>query len=154
LLIGLTYTSGGNSAIHKTYQIMKKLILFQVFLWLFSQGFSQIYKPYPIPSYNIPVQNLTFFQETPSGPLKAKKDIHVQVTCAGKSDTTCCARVVIYSLDGESTFGPFRVCCGETLVQTVDEREWGVAVESTCQVTVSVWVTEGKLPEQMQKKKL
>ena len=52
--------------------------------------------------------------------------------------------MVIYSLGGDFHYGPFRIYCGETLVQPVDEGEWGVAVDSECQVTVSVWITGEK----------
>ena len=122
---------------------MKKSILLVTFFLISTFGFSQT-KPYPIPSYNVLVSSLTFFQESSSQNNKAKKDIHVQVNCAGKADTTCCASVVIYSLGGDFHYGPFRIYCGETLVQPVEEGEWGVAVDSECQVTVSVWITGEK----------
>ena len=128
-------------------KIVSTFLVFAGILLNVFQGSAETIKPYPIPSYNILVSSPTLFQETASANTKEKRDVHIQVNCQGKSDTTCCASVILYTLDLETYLGPFRVCCGETIVVPIDEREWGVAVNSECQVNVSVWITGDKKSE-------
>ena len=123
------------------------IFLFATSTLFFTNVSAQNNKPYPIPSYNILVSGPTIFQESSPSNMKEKRNIQVKVFCQNKSDTTCCATVVIYSLDLQNYLGPFRVCCGETLVQEIDEREWGVATTAPCPVTVSVWTTGKKEAE-------
>jgi hypothetical protein len=47
---------------------------------------------------------------------------------------------LVYSLDGETVYGPFTVYSGETLRVEIDDRECGVYVESNEDVIVDVWI--------------
>jgi len=38
------------------------------------------------------------------------------------------------------TLGPYLVQCGETLTVEIDEREWGVLVETGSETLVDVWI--------------
>jgi len=37
--------------------------------------------------------------------------------------------------------GPYTVYAGETLDVEIDEREWGVLVQTTYEIQVDVWIT-------------
>jgi hypothetical protein len=57
--------------------------------------------------------------------------------------TNCEATVWVYNLDQNTVLGPYTVNCGETLTVEIDEREWGVLVESEEGVIVDVWYSTG-----------
>ena len=98
---------------------------------------------YPIPSYNIQVTGYANFRDnylTKSNPTKAKQELHVLVRSANGSQT-CQTTVWIYSLDQTTVLGPYSVTCGQTLTTPIDEREWGVLVESEENIIVDVWKT-------------
>ena len=120
-------------------------LFFACLLICLQDGFSQIVKPWPIPSYNIPVNGTAFFQEsssqTENNLNRGRRKIHVQVLSQKTLDTLSCqATVHVYSLDGLDILGPYTVTCGSTLEVEIDEREWGALVESTYEIHVSVWI--------------
>lgn len=97
----------------------------------------------PIPSYNVPVFHRANFQEGVSknshGDITRGKRL-IKTRMIGSSVTPpCYGWIWIYSLDLLDVFGPFYLECGDTLAQEVDEREWGVYIESECHVTADVW---------------
>jgi len=120
------------------------MILFLFITCLISNKIqSQTYKPYPIPSFNVVVQDPASFQESSCSTVKAKKEIKITVKPGCLTDSTSCfATVIVYSLDHQTILGPFQVNCGETLTIPIDEREWGVLVTSDTPVVVSVWIEE------------
>lgn len=99
----------------------------------------------PIPSFNIPVYLIANFQEgLKDAHPKGKKKIKVLGSCGNVNKTTCQATVYAYSLDLQTVLGPYTLIDGQTLSIDIDEREWGVLVQSDDHMTVSVWIEEGK----------
>ena len=125
---------------------MKKIAILSVLLILgFITMRAQSVKPFPIPSYNVPVDdNYARFQENvqpnyPDASLE-KRDVHVIIISRNPETPSCQATVWIYSLDGLDVLGPYTVMCGGTLVVPVDGRQWGVLVESASEIEVDVWI--------------
>ena len=106
---------------------------------------AQFAKPFPIPSYNVPVDSAyARFQENGQAintdASLEKRDVHVIIINRNPELPACQATVWIYSLDGQDILGPYTVICGATLVVSIDERLWGVLVESAAQIEVDVWI--------------
>ncbi|MDD4604546.1 MAG: hypothetical protein PHF97_12185 [Bacteroidales bacterium] len=126
---------------------MKKILVVIFISILFSlQGIlAQTFRPFPIPSFNIPVFGRALFQENvhPSDDnTEGRRRIHIQVSSQKASDTiSSSASIWVYSLDHTTIHGPYTVNLGATLIVDIDEREWGVMVESRETVVVSVWIT-------------
>jgi hypothetical protein len=125
---------------------MKKLcgLLLLCILGNVFPGFGQNIPSYPIPSYNVPVIGTVNFSngtiQTDSCNLTdEKRDVNIHLQSASIEDPGCGAEIWVYSLDQTTILGPYEMICGETLVVQVDEREWGVLVESEQMVTVDVW---------------
>jgi hypothetical protein len=97
---------------------------------------------YPIPSYNIQIYGAANFQENLK-PFKISgaKEKRIQ-NVAVSGSTGGKASVIIYSLDGRDVLGPYTVYVGETLSVEIDERDWGVLVESEDDIQVTVWISE------------
>jgi hypothetical protein len=109
-------------------------------------GIAQGVPVYPIPSYNVLVDGNATFRESVHKPgfnkSKQKRVIHVSIK--PKNGTQLCqATVWIYTLDQSAVLGPFTVNCGETLTVEIDDREWGVLVESEEEIITDVWITIG-----------
>jgi hypothetical protein len=125
---------------------MKNLVLFLLFTVSLSGltgSFAQQLPSYPIPSYNVTIDSLANFSEltnsATSQVCEAKREINVQVK--PKAGTgLCSATIWIYSLDQSTVLGPYSVSCGSTLTIEIDDREWGVLVESDDDVIVDVWI--------------
>jgi len=125
---------------------MKPNCLFSVFLLLLGSTLSgQVFPTYPIPSYNVAIGNYANFAPTKGTvfyPAKAKKEINTAVRGAAGSS----ANVWVYSLDGQDVLGPYTVYAGETLSVDIDDRQWGVLVQSAHDIVVDVWISENKSP--------
>ena len=126
---------------------MNKLIkgkILLLFLFGCSGTYSQTIPTYPIPSNNILVNGYANFHDnirnSKTNPTKAKMEVNVKVQNVSGS-SNCQATVWIYSLDHTTVLGPYTVLCGQTLTVPIDEREWGVLVESEENVVVDVWKT-------------
>lgn len=86
---------------------------------------------------NINATNTNFIQ-APGTDGERKMNVRVNATPPSESAT---ARVLIYSLDGEDSFGPFTVSDESVLEQSIDERDWGVKiVTASTGCEVSVWI--------------
>jgi hypothetical protein len=116
------------------------LIAFMAFVSL--KVLSQNIPTYSIPSYNIPVDSLVNFTEKPiddpSSPSEGKRILNVEVKSKGLAGN-CNATVWIYSLDRTTILGPYEMTCGQILSVDIDDREWGVLVESEDELLVDVW---------------
>jgi len=104
------------------------------------------YAQYPIPSYNVPVFPRATFSQGLITPLqqryapmeKRRLGIHVSQLIA---DTVSNSVIIyVYSLDGQTILGPFYLTGNETIYVDIDDRLWGVLVESESKVKVSVWI--------------
>jgi hypothetical protein len=103
----------------------------------------------PIPSYDVPIRNGANFQEKEEGgkghdgtgtignDIKNKRDLDVRSTVPPGHMPVI--TVWVYSLDGHDVLGPFTMYGNDFLVVSVDDREWGVAVQCVDKVYVSVW---------------
>jgi len=125
---------------------MKKILSLGVIFFLL--GFYTLKAQNPIPSYAFPVYYHANFQEQSIVSIQAdnyreKRDVVVRTSCGGTGKTTCSATVWVYSLDGQTIYGPFTVNGGETLRVEIDDRQWGVYIESDDHVNVDVWIEEG-----------
>lgn len=128
---------------------MKKILWISVILITFFGlicGYGQTIPVYPIPSANVKVNGNAIFQENYTNlhpkQTRERREVHVRITSASGSHQ-CQAMVWVYSLDHTTLLGPFIVNCGETLTVEIDEREWGVLVESEEDVIVDVWIDGG-----------
>ena len=128
---------------------MKKVTLTVCLLILFSvSAYLQNVPTYPIPSYNVNVNGTANFIPFGSnlstlGNTKEKRSQNVAVRGSYGSYAT----VWVYSLDGLDVLGPYVVYAGETLSVPIDDRDWGVLVQTSYEIQVDVYVTGGsKMP--------
>jgi hypothetical protein len=125
---------------------MKKpiLLFFICFIGITLNNFAQ----YPIPSYNVPVfPKATFKQSVITPALQkeapmAKRIIVIHVDQMMPDSGTNVVTVYVYSLDGTTILGPYYMTGSGTLYVEIDDRDWGVLVESQEKVNVSVWFEE------------
>ncbi|MDP1615648.1 MAG: hypothetical protein Q8L68_07600 [Methylococcales bacterium] len=126
---------------------MKKnlvLTIFSVIVMYCQSTFGQVIPTYPIPSYGVHVFGYANFREGYHNPAKSTREkmtVNVVVTSVGTK--SCIATVWVYSLDQTTVLGPYTVTCGQTLSVPIDERQWGVLVESEEEVIVDVWIDSG-----------
>ncbi|MGA3015026.1 MAG: hypothetical protein ABSD71_13450 [Bacteroidales bacterium] len=104
---------------------------------------------YPIPSYNIDVTRTANFQEQSNlsmmsvSPM-AKRVINVDGHCPNMPSASPCAEVWFYSLDQTNILGPYALYSDELLQIAIDTRSWGVYIEVSDEVYVSVWIDSGE----------
>ena len=121
---------------------MKKLYLLILFTIIL--GTIHMNAENPIPSYNAVVNHNETFQET-SGDLqsmilvKAERALNVKI----KGSSSSMATIWAYSLDGLDRLGPYYAFGGETVSIPIDDRPWGVTVQSDDPIVVDVWIEEG-----------
>jgi hypothetical protein len=108
-------------------------------------GQHQTIPVYPIPSTNVGVDGLADFENllsTFQNNSKELRKVHIHFISASP-EQGCEATVIVYSLDGTTYLGPFTVSCGQTLDVNIDERDWGVMVDSDVKLLVDVWISAG-----------
>ncbi len=118
------------------------LLLYAVVVSSCNSLFAQKSKPYPIPSYNVLVNGIANFQEsmlTNGGLLRGKATANIRTIC-NKTFNLSNITVYVYSLDGLDCLGPFAMSCGQSLSVEIDDRAWGVAVQTEYDVPVDVWI--------------
>jgi hypothetical protein len=101
----------------------------------------------PIPSFNIPISEKTYFLEDHSGFTNSgnnqdeKRDMNIS-NGSGNSDNFGTSTIVIYiyRLDNKKASGPYRVAYGQTISIPIDNQEWGVTMDPTSPTLVSVWI--------------
>ena len=125
-----------------------KRILLLIFALLIAGPFivnAQNIKHHPIPSFNVQVLGLAVFQEsnqiTQKEPSRGDRILHTVIR-GEKGKSSPIATVCFFSLDGQDKLGPFLAYDGVEISEEIDEREWGVLVESDYIVTVDTWITE------------
>jgi hypothetical protein len=125
----------------KNLHAMKKLFIFlSLFFLIILSSFGQNIPLYPIPSYNIPVYGMARFEPSLSSGNNQTRGKTIQNVII-RGGTGAHAHVWIYSLDGQDILGPYLVYPGQPLSVEIDQREWGVLVETEDEIDVSVWVT-------------
>ena len=126
---------------------MKKILLLIVILLIAGTIplSAQNIKPHPIPSFNVQVIGLAVFQEnnqvSQKEPSKGRRILHTVVTIS-KGRSSHIATVYFYSLDQQDILGPFLAYDGVEISEEIDEREWGVLVQSDIEVAVDTWINE------------
>jgi len=137
-----------NPRSHLNFQPMKRSFSFAIFLIILLSGFNsftQNIPVYPIPSYNVAVNGYANFKnnlQSQRNPVRAKQELNIQIRSSSGTHN-CTATVWVYSLDQTTVLGPYTVTCGQTLSVPIDERQWGVLVESEEEVIVDVWIVTG-----------
>jgi hypothetical protein len=124
---------------------MKKLLSISILLIVvmgIKPSNAQNIPTYPIPSYNVDVNGYANFREgTTTQTLDSpeeKRVVNIEVRVP-TSNQDCQATVWIYTLDYTTVLGPYTVNCNEPLSVTIDDRKWGVLVETNETLSFSVW---------------
>jgi len=124
---------------------MKKFLMLIILLLLI--GANSVQAQYPIPSFNILVNDSATFREriaceTQNQQSRGKRRMIVKIICAKAVLYTCSATVWVYSLDGLDVLGPYLVTDETTLGVDIDDRAWGTRVVTEDAVLVDVWINE------------
>jgi hypothetical protein len=126
---------------------MKKILLLGLLIFM---GSHELFAQYPIPSFGAVVDTAGWFAEGFSmkrDPVTdARREVHVRLVCSTTTHSVCQASVWVFSLDGQDVLGPYRMEGGDEIKVGIDDREWGVAVESYEKVIVDVWIDEISSP--------
>jgi hypothetical protein len=118
------------------------LILIAIFLGLAAESRAQ----YPIPSSNVLVRGLAAFHENDQTARRPEispskiRNVQVHTTGIHAILTAQASYVVVYSLDGQTVYGPYRLTEDKTFSHSIDNRLWGVLVYSPNEVFVDVWI--------------
>ena len=97
----------------------------------------------PIPSYDVPVYHKANFLEKQNGEKsklqvnKSKRIMNVRIVALPPVTT----HVWIYSMDGHDVLGPYEVIGDGLISVQIDDRDWGVYVESDGHAEVDVWTS-------------
>ena len=124
---------------------MKKTFFITIMMIAFGiiHGYGQGTPLYPIPSYNITVNGFANFQENTLSQTHVqpaeKRMLYVEVKTPSTS-SDCQATAWVYSLDNTTVLGPFTVDCSEPLQVGIDDRAWGVLIDTDEELIVSVWI--------------
>jgi hypothetical protein len=127
----------------KTYY---RFLFLVIFIYTGVSAFAQHFPPYMIPAANVPVEGIVNFVEDRSSEspdqTKAKRKVNVRIIKTPAKDDPM-VQVCFYSLDHRSTIGPFEIK-GDGYVQAdIDERVWGVVIESVGGlIYADVWIVE------------
>jgi hypothetical protein len=121
----------------------RSLLIFLLVVFLGITNCHAQYVPtYPIPSYNIivdPVANFSQSVQAAKTELgKEKRGITVKLRQEALP-CDCFAEIWFYTRDQTTILGPYTLQCGESIRVEIDEREWGVLVQSEDVVIVDVW---------------
>lgn len=104
----------------------------------------------PIPSYDVLVNTQGTFTESFDGGAVTDGKRKVLITGTSTSESTspvCHATVYVGSTDMQTILGPFALTCGVTLEVEIDDRQWGVLVNSDTAIIISVWIEEGQISD-------
>jgi hypothetical protein len=118
---------------------MKKKFYLLLILILF--GSTTLFGAHPIPSYDVPVYYKANFLEKPGtsklrmANTKGKRTLTVKVYTNPGTTTW----VWFYSIDGLSVLGPYVVSGEGQISVEIDDRDWGVYIETDGHVIVDVW---------------
>jgi hypothetical protein len=104
---------------------------------------------YPIPSYDVLVTQQAYFEEQGNDVLinpipQSKREVNIHVQCPTTSSDSLCAEVWVFSLDEKNILGPYYEDNNDVLSVPIDDRLWGVYIEVTHELNVSVWIGAGE----------
>lgn len=122
---------------------MKKLTLLAIIIFFIglTSAFAQTPVVNPIPSFNFPMNEpLAVFHE---GKIKSanreKREMDVMVTTRSTNMGSIYATVYVFKIKPNKILGPFIVFSGDELEVPIDNSKWGVTVECSDPIDVSVW---------------
>ncbi|NOX86898.1 MAG: hypothetical protein GXO86_13195 [Chlorobi bacterium] len=122
---------------------MKKLIIISIIALLAAIPFSKANAQYTIPAYDVQVTVNTTFED--SGFSQQNQDreeraMTVDVEDEHRGTGSAWAYIVIYQLNGDLSYGPFKVKEGTPFQITLDNELWGVKVTGASEdCSMSVW---------------
>jgi hypothetical protein len=136
---------------------MKKILLLTISILIVTAAFAR--RGNPIPSYNVPVSNNAYFQESISISLNGgvpdeKRDMNVSNDgSAGNGNSPVTGEnglpaagdeiiVKIFSATENIILGPYVIPAGKTLNVQIDGSNWGVIVSTKSPTYVSVWTND------------
>jgi hypothetical protein len=128
---------------------MKKVILFSIILFFAGLNVSkaQLAKVNPIPFYNYYMtEQYAAFQEQGTGETREKRDMNVTVVPSSDGITDIFATVTLVKKNGTQVLGPYTVYANETLTVELPKGKWGVIVNSSNELFVSVWIGNNPPP--------
>jgi hypothetical protein len=119
-------------------------LFFFIFVFGMIRSYGQSIPSYPIPSYGVYVNGFTNFaneniQTDTCDNYRGKRDAFIHLRSASQENPECQGMVWVYTLDYSTILGPYIVLCDDTLVVEIDDRDWGVLVESEYRIIVDVW---------------
>ena len=120
---------------------MKKSILLSVILIFLGSTIVSGYNP--IPSYDVPICHKANFLEKQGSEKSKKPDTkgRRQMNIRTVAYPTVTTTIWIYSIDGKDVLGPFEQIGSGLITREIDDREWGVYVESDGHAVVDIWTT-------------
>jgi hypothetical protein len=129
---------------------MKKILFLAISILMVTAVFAKVKAGNPIPSYNVPVTGLAYFQENNlstsiNAPSDEKRDMNVSNDGSagnGNGPEGSFISVYIYRLDQSVILGPFVIPNGKTLTVTIDEYRWGIYTQTNNQTYISVWTND------------
>jgi hypothetical protein len=120
---------------------MKKLLLVSL-LVICAASFLPVHGQHPIPSYATSVNGRALFVSDSSF-MDGKTTIKIKRICSmsgGVPESPDPVAVWVFTIDQTTILGPFYLGCDQVLEVPIDDREWGVLVESDDEVIVDVWI--------------
>jgi hypothetical protein len=128
---------------------MKKIAVFSIILFFagLNVSLAQLAKVNPIPFYNYPLtEQVAAFQEKGNGETREKRDMDVVVTSSSDETTDIFATITLVKKNGSQTLGPFTVYCDDPFSIELPKGKWGVIVNCSWDVYVSVWIGDSQPP--------
>jgi len=125
---------------------MKKIILLSVILFFagLNLTIAQVAVIKSIPTYNyyMTEQSATFVEQG-AGVMREKRDVNVVITNGGDAvGEDVFATIFIVKKDGSQVYGPFTVYSDEPFSMGLPQGKWGVTVNCTWDVNLSVWISK------------
>jgi hypothetical protein len=128
---------------------MKKIILISIILFFAGLNglMAQFANVNPIPTYNYQMTtgSAGFQEQGPYNQTREKRDMNIEVTTSSDAMMTeIFATVFIVKKNGTQILGPYTVYCDEILSVELPGGQWGVAVNCSWNVLVSVWIDKAQ----------
>ena len=122
---------------------MKKLIIIAIIALVAAIPFKKANAQYTIPAYDVQVAVNTTFEDSGFSQQQQDRDeivLTVDVEDEHRGTGSAWAYIVVYQLNGDLSFGPFKVKEGEPFQMTLDNELWGVKVTNASEdCSMSVW---------------
>ena len=122
---------------------MKKLIVIAIVAIFAAIPFNKVQAQYTIPAYDVQVTANTTFEDSgfsQQDQNREERKLTVEVEDEHRGSGNAWAYIVIYQLNGDLAYGPFKVKEDAPFEMTLDDELWGVKVTSASEdCSMSVW---------------